>query len=147
MALQQNKKLLASDLNPIFPDLEFDLDISTRLRTLDFPSPSAENHVFTFESFIGAGEGQKQDNIVIHLMKDPQPGDPVEDILDDDGNVVVYANEFSAPIPSVSQVRETPLPEGPVTINTFGELFDYSRRAIYLASKQLNPAWADAIEG
>jgi hypothetical protein len=44
-------------------------------------------------------------------------------------------------------MRQMPLPEGPRTIATFGDLFDVARRQLYLAMIALMPQWQDAAEG
>lgn len=146
MAMQQDKDFNARDINPILPDMQVPVSVTTRLRELQFPYPSAENMVFVFEAFVGGVTGTKQPDITIKFTADPQPGNPPEDVVDDDGNVVVAANAYSAPIPGIGQLRGMPLPGGPVSVTTFGDLFDVSRHAIYLAVMTLNPNWADAVE-
>lgn len=147
MAMQQTSNVDGQDISPVLSGQELTLQVNTRLRELKFPYPSDENIQFVFETFVGsASAGHHQTDTVIHLQKEPQPGVPSEDVVDESGEVLLRAGEQQSPIPSIEQVRAMPLQEGPITIKTFGELFDVSRRAIYLAAMRLNSNWSDAIE-
>jgi hypothetical protein len=141
MALNQNKKINAHDINSALPHVDLDVDVVTRLREMQFPSPDTGEVTFVFAVTAG---GSEQDDVVIPVKVDPQPGDPAEPIVDDAGEVVVAANEFKAPIPSIDQLRAMPLPTD--SGRTFGDLLDEAKANIYLASKALNPEWSDATE-
>ena len=147
MAMQQTKKVDASELTPVLQGVELELLTQTRLREIRFPAPSSENIVFVFETLVN-GKDAGLPVTKIHLKKDFQPAEPPEDELHPETEeVLVEAGEFRQAIPSVEQVRSTGLPRGPVTISNFGELFDLARSAIYQTAPGLNRDWSDATEG
>mgnify|MGYP007107473859 CR=1 FL=1 len=145
MAHKQNQKVKARDINPLFPPgLELDMDVVTRLSAIEFDPDGSQRLVFS--TTVSNGEvSEATDGLTIHLQLEAQPGDPPEDVLDDDGNVVIAAGEFSPSVPSLADVLARPLAGGPKP-KTIGELLDLSRRVIYLTVKQLDPRLADGVE-
>jgi hypothetical protein len=148
MAILQTKTLELADVTDLPIGGQVQLPIKTRLRELRFQHPSESNCELVFEPFLQDEDGKKQPDVSLHFASEPQPAEPPEDIFDPvTGEVLVAAGSVRPTLPSVAQLRAIPLPEGPQTITTFGDLFDASRRQLYLAMIALMPQWRDGTEG
>jgi hypothetical protein len=148
MAILQKRNVSLADVTGLPIAGEAVLTVLTRLRELHFPYPSNANISLVFEPFLNGAGGKKEEDITIELKSEPQEPQPPADVLDPlSGEVLVPAASEWPRIPSISEMRQMPLPEGPRTIATFGDLFDVARRQLYLAMIALMPQWQDATEG
>jgi hypothetical protein len=153
MAIKQTKRIERTDITEIpawvrslLPE-QVDADIVTRLRELRFPHPSDEHHVFVFEPFLHRVTGQKLNDVTVELGPEPQDPIPPKDILDPEtGEVLIPAGSQRPRVPSVAELHAMPLPEGPQTVSSFGELFNVARRQVYLAAISMVPQWQDGVE-
>ena len=147
MAIKQTKEVALADVTSLPIKGTVSLDVLTRLRELKFPHPSSENCILVFEPFLNGPEGTKQEDVTISFTAELQEQQPPEDALDPEtGEVLVAAGSERSRIPSVAELHVMPLPEGPQTITTFGDLFNVARRQLYLAMIGLMPQWADGVE-
>ena len=147
MAIKQTKEVALADVTSLPVEGTVSLDVLTRLRELRFPHPSSEHCILVFEPFLNGPEGTKQEDVIISFTAEPQEQQPAEDVFDPEtGEVLIAAGSERPRIPSVSALHAMPLPEGPQTITTFGDLFNVARRQLYLAMIGLMPQWADGVE-
>ena len=148
MAIKQTKMLALSDVTSLPVEGEVTMQVITRIRELHFPYPSGETHKLILEPFLNGPEnGQKRDDVTVEFKAEPQEQVPAEDVLDPEtGEVAIAAGSLSPPLPSVAELHATPLPEGPQTVETFGQLFDVARRQLYLAITGLVPSLSDGVE-
>jgi hypothetical protein len=148
MAILQKRTVSLADVTGLPIAGEVVLTVLTRLRELHFPYPSDANISLVFEPFLNGAGGKKQDDITVELKSEPQEPQPPTDVFDPlSGEVLVPAGSERPRIPSISEMRQMPLPEGPRTIATFGDLFDLTRRQLYLAMSAVMPQWQDGVEG
>jgi len=114
-------------------------DLLTRTFRLEFPHPSEKNHVIVIQSHVGGANKRPVKQVAIHFTGERQPGKPEEDVKDPvTGEVVVSANSIQTPLPSVADLHKMRLPK-PVKVETYGDLFNVTRRAIYLLLPKIRP--------
>jgi len=124
------------------------LKVLTRLREMRFVAGKPPSMEFVFEPYAAGLSGRKLDDVVVSIGPDPMPAKPSEDVLDPEtGEVLVAAGSVRPRLPSIEEVNALPLPEGPLTVSTFGQLIDAARRQIYLTMIGLMPQWQDGTEG
>ena len=144
MAIGQTVQLNIAELTKgIMPSQTVDAAIATRLDSVEFFRDGGI--AFTFSTRLGGAE--KPITVTrVQLGTEPIPAEPPEDILDENGNVLMAAGCNRPRVPSISEMRETKNSEALKAAETWGETLDAARSLLYQTAIALNPAWANGQE-
>jgi len=147
MAIKQTQFVPLADVAGIPIDGTVQVDVITRVREMRFPHPSAAIHEIVLEPFVPDENGKKQPDLVVRFLADPQDPVPAEDQIDPEtGAVLMAAGSIWPRLPSVAELHALPLPEGPQTVSTFGDLFNAARRQMYLHLSATLPQLEGGVE-
>jgi len=144
MAIGQTVSINLADLsNGVLPSQEVETPIKTRLEGVEFHADGGI--AFLFSTRIGDSQVPATHTRVA-LGTEPIPAEPPEDILDENGNVLMPAGFVRPRVPSISEMRATENSQPLKDAMTWGETLDAARTLLYQTAIALNPQWADGEE-
>lgn len=139
MSILKTTSLPLSSLTGYDLSGDVSVDITYRIHSQETVAPSAKNLALFVEAVDKSG-ARIGDLRAYRFGTEPSPADPPSDILDPvTGQILVAAGENMPPLPSVSDLRAMPLPGGPKTVATVGDLWDFVRRIQYEMLVALDP--------
>lgn len=139
MADKSTKEIALADVMPGLSGTAESV-VVTRLFQLEFPWPSQENCTLRFQvRSQTAGGAVAGEDLVYSFGSRPREAIPPEAEADENGTVIANVGDEQCALPSWTDAQSLPLPNGPITVKTIGELFAAAKATVYQMMRQLDP--------